>query len=117
MPRSRTAASGKGRAASQNATIGRYAGSRGFRRVLPELLRTCLLLREPGDTGNTQRHVDGDRARLSIAIPVSAIVAVAIICVVVAVLSSAKRADEVALENEQELFARAINRRGDRVLR
>jgi hypothetical protein len=34
--------------------------------------------------------------RLSIVVPIGIIVAVAIVCVVVAVLSSARRADEVA---------------------
>ena len=36
--------------------------------------------------------------RLSVVVPIGVIVAVAIVCVVVAVLSSAQRADDVALD-------------------
>ena len=35
-----------------------------------------------------------DRARLSVVVPIGVIVAVAIVCIVVTVLSSAQRADE-----------------------
>jgi diguanylate cyclase (GGDEF)-like protein len=45
------------------------------------------------------------------------IVAVAIICIVVAVLTSAQRADEVALSREQQLIQHAITEQGERVLR
>ncbi|MCC6776206.1 MAG: EAL domain-containing protein [Hyphomicrobiales bacterium] len=55
--------------------------------------------------------------RLSVVVPIGVIVAVAIVCVVVAVLSSAKRADEVALDAERQLFTRAITTQGDRILR
>src|SRR6185437_11158037 len=58
-----------------------------------------------------------DRARLSVVVPIGAIVAVAIICIVVAVLSSARRADEVAAQQEQQLLARALDNFGERVLR
>jgi diguanylate cyclase (GGDEF)-like protein len=50
-------------------------------------------------------------------VPIGAIVAVAIVCIVVAVLSSAQRADEVAQQHEKQLFARALNNYGERVLR
>ena len=50
-------------------------------------------------------------------VPIGVIVAVAIICVVVAVLSSARRADEVALDAERQLFTRALANHGERVLR
>ncbi len=55
--------------------------------------------------------------RLSVVVPIGVIVAVAIVCVVVAVLSSARRADEVALDSERQLFSRALATRGERVLR
>jgi diguanylate cyclase (GGDEF)-like protein len=55
--------------------------------------------------------------RLSAVVPIGIIVAVAIVCVVVAVLGSAQRADEVALATERELFTRALTNHGDRVLR
>ena len=50
-------------------------------------------------------------------VPIGAIVAVAIVCIVVAVLSSAQRADEVAVRHEKQLFARALSNYGERVLR
>ena len=49
--------------------------------------------------------------------PIGVIVAVAIVCVVVAVLSSARRADEVALDHERQLFTRSLTNHGERVLR
>ena len=58
-----------------------------------------------------------DRARLGIVIPISVIVVVAIICIVVAVTTSAQRADEVALEHEKRLFSRAIVTHGEQILR
>ncbi len=58
-----------------------------------------------------------DRARLSIVVPISVIVAVAILCIVVAVMTSAQRADEVALDHEKQLFARALSSYTDRLLR
>ena len=58
-----------------------------------------------------------DRARLSIVIPISVIVAVAILCIVVAVLTSARRADEVALEHEKRLLSRALANHGEQLLR
>ena len=56
-------------------------------------------------------------ARLSVVVPIGITVAVAILCVVVAVLGSAQRADEVALDTERQLFTRALANHGDRVLR
>ena len=55
--------------------------------------------------------------RPSIVVPIGVIVAVAIVCVVVAALSSAQRADAVALDNERQLFTRALTTQGERVLR
>ena len=50
-------------------------------------------------------------------VPVGVIVAVAIVCIVVAVLSSAQRADEVAIRHEKQLFTRALHNFGERALR
>jgi diguanylate cyclase (GGDEF)-like protein len=54
---------------------------------------------------------------LSVVVPIGVIVAVAIICIVVAVLSSAQRADVVAVDHERQLFSRALSNYGERVLR
>jgi diguanylate cyclase (GGDEF)-like protein len=63
------------------------------------------------------RKVGWRHIRLSVVVPIGVIVAVAIVCVVVAVLSSAQRADEVALDTERQLFTRALANHGERVLR
>jgi diguanylate cyclase len=67
--------------------------------------------------GSLARPGIRDRTHLSVLTRVGIIVAVAIICVIVAVLTSANRADEVALEQERQLFSRAIVDHGERVLR
>jgi diguanylate cyclase (GGDEF)-like protein len=54
---------------------------------------------------------------LSVVVPIGVIVAVAIVCIVVAVLSSAQRADEVAIQHEKQLFARALINYGVRAMR
>ena len=48
--------------------------------------------------------------------PIGVIVAVAIVCVVVAVLTSAQRADEVSFNREQQLIRQAIADDGERTL-
>jgi diguanylate cyclase (GGDEF)-like protein len=58
-----------------------------------------------------------DRARLSVVVPIGVIVAVAIVCIVVAVLSSAQRADQFAIDHDTQLFSSALNDYGKRVLR
>jgi diguanylate cyclase len=50
-------------------------------------------------------------------VPTGIVVAVAIMCVVVAVLGSARRADEFAYSQEQQLLARAFANRSDWILR
>ncbi|MFL6796307.1 MAG: putative bifunctional diguanylate cyclase/phosphodiesterase [Xanthobacteraceae bacterium] len=55
--------------------------------------------------------------RLGVVVPIGATVALTIIFVVVAVLGSAHRADQVALEAERQLFIRALANEGERVLR
>jgi diguanylate cyclase len=69
-------------------------------------------------------NIAGDRkrsrwkkARLSLLLPIGTIVAIAIVCVVVAVLTSAQRANEVSLTREHELIRGAITGHGLRVLR
>jgi sensor domain CHASE-containing protein len=46
-------------------------------------------------------------------VPLGVVVAVAIVCIVVAALMSAHRADVVALERERQLLARAITTHGE----
>src|SRR5262249_31948986 len=57
------------------------------------------------------------RARVSGLAPVGLIVAVAIICVVVGVVTSARLADKVAVHHDEELFLNAIAQLRERVLR
>ena len=71
----------------------------------------------PSTTGEVRKAYGWDRARLSIAVPTAIGMAIAIVCVVIAVLSAAQRADEVALDTERQLFTRALNNHGERVLR
>ncbi|MGB6651465.1 MAG: hypothetical protein WBE64_04770, partial [Xanthobacteraceae bacterium] len=47
-----------------------------------------------------------DQARL--VAPIGVIVVVAILCVIVAVLTSARRADEVAFNTQQQLISQAV---------
>jgi diguanylate cyclase (GGDEF)-like protein len=61
-------------------------------------------------------YTSWDRARLSVVVPIGVIVAVAILCIVIAILSSAQRADEVAVEQERQLLARALDKRAARLL-
>jgi diguanylate cyclase (GGDEF)-like protein len=58
-----------------------------------------------------------NRARLGVLVPLGAVVAVAIICIVVAALTSAQRADDVALKRERDLLTRAIVNHGEWSLR
>jgi diguanylate cyclase len=58
-----------------------------------------------------------DQARLRLIVPIGAIVAVAIICLVVAILTSARRADEMSLKRDQQLIEQAIEDRGSGMLR
>jgi diguanylate cyclase (GGDEF)-like protein len=67
--------------------------------------------------GEARKAVGWNHVRLSVVVPIGVIVAVAIVCIVVAVLSSARRADEVALDNERQLFTRALTNHGERVVR
>ena len=75
------------------------------------------LTEDRSNIGGTRRYLGWSHIRLSVVVPIGVIVAVAIVCVVVAVLSSARRADEVALDTERQLFTRALADHGERVLR
>ena len=78
--------------------------------------KTVLVSGRP-QTQTERNYTSWDRARLSVVVPIGAIVAIAIVCIVVAVLSSAERADVVAIEHEKALFSRVLINYGLRVLR
>ncbi len=69
------------------------------------------------DIAEGSKRPRADRMRLRLVLPIGLVVALAIICVIVAVLTSAKRADEVSFHHEQELIQQAITDRSARVLR
>ncbi len=82
-----------------------------------DVLRGKTVLVSGRPRAQTERsYTSWDRARLSVVVPIGAIVAVAIVCIVVAILSSAERADEVAVDNERALLSRALITKGERVL-
>jgi diguanylate cyclase (GGDEF)-like protein len=76
-----------------------------------------LSARDRQSANEQRQYTHWDRARLSIVVPIGVIVAVAIVCVVVAVLSSAQRADVMAVAHERQLLSSALNRQGERILR
>jgi sensor domain CHASE-containing protein len=57
-----------------------------------------------------------DRARFKLVALVGAIVAAAIVSVIIAVVTSAQRADSVAIAHERERLTRMIAYRGDQIL-
>ncbi|MBV9261362.1 MAG: bifunctional diguanylate cyclase/phosphodiesterase [Pseudolabrys sp.] len=75
-----------------------------------------MLARDRAHQPEGRQYTSWDRARLSVVVPVGVIVAVAIVCIVVAVLSSAQRADDVAAEQERQVLSRALSRQSARVL-
>ena len=58
-----------------------------------------------------------DQVRLRLIVPIGTIVGIAIICLVVVILVSARRADEASLKRDQQLIQHALEGRGARVLR
>jgi diguanylate cyclase (GGDEF)-like protein len=56
------------------------------------------------------------QARLGLLMPIGIIVAIAIVCIVVSVLTSARRADDVSFSRQQSLIRQAIADHGERVL-
>jgi diguanylate cyclase (GGDEF)-like protein len=67
--------------------------------------------------GKARRRGDAVLLPTSGVIPIAVIVLLAVVCVIVAVLSSAGRADDVELQQERLLLTNAIADRGHRVLR
>ena len=63
------------------------------------------------------RRTDWDRARLGVVVPLCVVVSIAIVCIIVAALMSAHRANEVAIERETQLLSRAISNRAEWSLR
>jgi diguanylate cyclase len=68
------------------------------------------------DAGDSKRS-RFDFAWLKLIVPIGAIVVVAVICLVIAIVASARRADEMAVKRERELIQQAIVERGARMLR
>ena len=62
-------------------------------------------------------YTSWDRARLSVVVPIGVIVVIAIACIVITALSSARRTDAGVVEHERQMFARALKAYGERVLR
>jgi diguanylate cyclase (GGDEF)-like protein len=70
-----------------------------------------------GDLNKLRNRRDAPWGRSSLVFPVGIIVTVAFICVTVAAVGSARRADEVAVEQETQRFTAGIKQYGDRLLR
>ena len=66
-----------------------------------------------GGANERSKPTGWDRTRLGVLVPLGVVVAVAIVCIVVAALTSAQRADDVALERERQLLSRAIVNHGE----
>jgi sensor domain CHASE-containing protein len=58
-----------------------------------------------------------NRTRFGVLVPLCVVVAIAIVCIIVAALKSAQRADEVALGHERQLLTKAIANHGEWSLR
>jgi diguanylate cyclase (GGDEF)-like protein len=67
---------------------------------------------QAGSAGQRANLSGWDRTRLGVLAPLGVVVAIAIVCIVVATLLSANRADDVALDRERQLLARAISTQG-----
>jgi diguanylate cyclase (GGDEF)-like protein len=67
--------------------------------------------------GKFRRRNDAGRPRTTGVIPIGIVVLLAVVCVVVAVVTAANRADDVELQQERLLLTNAIADRGHRVLR
>jgi len=74
---------------------------------------TSAQLKIAEDTGRSR----WDRARLRLIVPVGVIAAVAVACLLYAVMTSARHANEASLTREQQLVKGAIAARGAHVLR
>jgi diguanylate cyclase (GGDEF)-like protein len=63
---------------------------------------------EPSRSREPQIIANWQRARLGVVVPLCVVVMVAIVCIVVAALTSARRANEVAVGQERRLLTRSI---------
>jgi diguanylate cyclase (GGDEF)-like protein len=68
-------------------------------------------------SGDRRRPTDWSKARKRMLVPICLIVAIAVLCIVLAVMTSARRADEVALMHDQKMFTKAIGNYATRMLR
>ena len=76
-------------------------------------MTTSARPRIAGENNRSRR----DRARLRLVVTIGVPAVVAIVCLVAAVLTSARRADEASLDRERQLIQQAIADRGARILR
>ncbi|HET6546369.1 MAG TPA: hypothetical protein VFG55_06445, partial [Rhodanobacteraceae bacterium] len=58
-----------------------------------------------------------ERLRSSLVVPIGIVVAIAFVCIIIAALSSARRADEVSVARETERLVGGVNGYADRMLR
>ena len=66
---------------------------------------------------DTRARTLGHPRRGSNVVPIGLVVAIAFACVIIAVLTSARRADEVILEHERRIFVNEISERREQVVR
>ena len=90
---------------------------RDHRISVAEQIVSAVAPRGLGEPRDNPKPAGWERARLGVVVPLCVVVAVAIVCIIVAALTSAHRADEVALENEKHLLTRAIANHGEWSLR
>jgi diguanylate cyclase (GGDEF)-like protein len=67
----------------------------------------------PPGIGDGRKATKWQRGRLNLEVSIAAVVVIAIVCVLITALSSARRADEVAMTNERHLLFHAIDSRSD----
>jgi diguanylate cyclase len=75
------------------------------------------LPRHDGHFGERRDAPHRERTQSSLVFPVGIVVVVAFICVIIAAVTSARRADEVAIEQETQLFTTGMRSYAHRVLR
>lgn len=68
---------------------------------------------QPVGMRDREKPAGWNQTRLGVLVPLCLVVLVAIVCIVVAALTSAQRADDVALERERQLLIRAIVNHGE----
>jgi len=76
-------------------------------------VNTSARPRIAGENNRSRR----DRARLRLVVTIGVPAVVAIVCLVAAVLTSARRVDEASFDRERQLIQQAIADRGARILR